>query len=41
MSTIHEPTAEEAVALFEAIEKKFPHKTLGEDKWYIVAVRMP
>jgi hypothetical protein len=33
-----EPTTEEAIALFAAIEKKFPHNTLGEDKWYLVAV---
>ncbi|KAK0123752.1 hypothetical protein ONS95_008759 [Cadophora gregata] len=38
MATIHEPTKEEAVALFEAIETKFPHKTVGEDAWYLVAL---
>ena len=38
MATIHEPTADEAVALFHAIEEKFPHKTVGKDKWYLVAV---
>jgi hypothetical protein len=34
-----DPTPEEAIRLFEAIEEKFPSKTLGEDKWYLVAVR--
>lgn len=32
------PITEEAIALFEAIEKKFPHKSVGEDRWYLVAV---
>ena len=32
------PTTEESIALFEAIERKFPHATLGDDKWYLVAV---
>jgi len=31
-------TAEEAVSLFEALESKFPHNSLGHDKWYLVAV---
>ncbi|TVY75992.1 hypothetical protein LSUE1_G004270 [Lachnellula suecica] len=35
MATIQEPTTEEAVALFKAIEEKFPKQTLGEDKWYL------
>lgn len=38
MAAIHEPTKEEAIALFESIEKKFPHGTLGDDKWYLVTV---
>ncbi|KAG4432305.1 hypothetical protein IFR05_012212 [Cadophora sp. M221] len=36
MTTLHEPTKAEAVALFEAIEKKFPHKTVGGGAWYLV-----
>jgi hypothetical protein len=32
------PTPEQAIALFKDIENKFPHSTLGEDKWYLVAV---
>jgi len=40
MVTIHEPTVDEAVALFQAIEEKFPHKTLGDDKWYLVVVSL-
>ncbi|KAH7377457.1 hypothetical protein BKA64DRAFT_688167 [Cadophora sp. MPI-SDFR-AT-0126] len=38
MGTTHEPRQEGAVALFEAIEKKFPHKTAGEDAWYLVVL---
>lgn len=38
MATYREPAKEEAVALFTAIEKKFPHKTVGEDAWYLVLV---
>ena len=38
MSSYSEPTADQAVDLFQAIEKKFPHASLGEDKWYLVAV---
>ncbi|EUC33745.1 hypothetical protein COCCADRAFT_95243 [Bipolaris zeicola 26-R-13] len=33
-----DPTADKALALFKAIEEKFPAKTLGEDKWYILAL---
>jgi len=32
------PTAEQATALFQALEERFPHKTLGDDKWYLVAI---
>jgi hypothetical protein len=32
------PSTEEAIALFEAVERKFPHKTVGDDKWYLVVV---
>ncbi|CAG8976529.1 hypothetical protein HYALB_00011006 [Hymenoscyphus albidus] len=31
-------TPEEAIALFKEIEAKFPSKTLGDDKWYLVAL---
>ncbi|KAF2703290.1 hypothetical protein K504DRAFT_444142 [Pleomassaria siparia CBS 279.74] len=40
MATNHfpdDPTEEDALALFQAVEEKFPAKTLGNDKWYIVA----
>lgn len=40
MTEYHEPTVAEATALFRSIEEKFPSKTLGEDKWYLVAVGM-
>ncbi|KAF2194918.1 hypothetical protein K469DRAFT_698481 [Zopfia rhizophila CBS 207.26] len=33
-----DPTTEEAIELFRAIEDKFPSKTLGDDKWYIVTL---
>lgn len=33
-----DPTAEEAIVLFKAVEDAFPSKTLGEDKWYILVV---
>ena len=38
MAEQQEPTKEDAVALFEAIETKFPSGTLGDDKWYLVTV---
>ena len=41
MSSSEEPTAQGARALFEEIERKFPSKTLGRDRWYLVAVRYP
>jgi hypothetical protein len=34
-----EPSKDEALALFKAIEAKFPSNTLGDDKWYLVTVR--
>lgn len=34
------PTAEQAVELFQAIERLYP-STLGEERWYIVAVSVP
>lgn len=39
MTPSEEPTAEQAKVLFEKLEQKFPSKTLGEDRWYLVAVR--
>jgi hypothetical protein len=33
-----DPTEEEALALFKAVEEKFPSKSLGDDKWYILTV---
>ncbi len=39
MSSTEEPTAEEAKILFEKLERKFPSKTLGGERWYLVAVR--
>jgi hypothetical protein len=32
------PTTEQATTLFKEIERKVPQNTLGEDKWYLVAV---
>lgn len=32
------PTKEETIALFNSIEQHFPAKTLGDDKWYILAI---
>lgn len=34
-----DPTENEALALFAALEEKFPSKSLGSNKWYILAVR--
>lgn len=39
MSSSEEPTADEAKDLFEKLEQKFPSKTLGAERWYLVAVR--
>jgi hypothetical protein len=36
-----DPTDDEALALFGAVEEKFPTKTLGVDKWYILLVCSP
>ncbi|KAL7772591.1 hypothetical protein CFE70_002550 [Pyrenophora teres f. teres 0-1] len=33
---IPDPTDDEALALFNAIEEQFPSKTLGDDKWYLL-----
>ncbi|CAA9959032.1 hypothetical protein PTMSG1_02559 [Pyrenophora teres f. maculata] len=33
---IPDPTDDEALALFKAIEEQFPSKTLGDDKWYLL-----
>ncbi|KUJ10211.1 uncharacterized protein LY89DRAFT_710930 [Mollisia scopiformis] len=32
------PSEQDAVALFEDVQKKFPHNTLGDDKWYMVVL---
>ena len=34
-----EPTAENAITLFQSLEQKFPTNTLGPDRWYLIAVR--
>jgi hypothetical protein len=33
-----DPTEDDALALFKAVEEKFPSKSLGDDKWYVLAV---
>ena len=33
-----DPTDDEALALFKAIEEKFPSQSLGDDKWYVLLV---
>lgn len=33
-----DPTEDEAITLFKAVEERFPSKTLGDDKWYILTV---
>ncbi|KAL6157848.1 hypothetical protein ACJQWK_07345 [Exserohilum turcicum] len=33
-----ERTEDEALALFKAVEEKFPSETLGSDKWYVVVL---
>jgi hypothetical protein len=33
-----DPTEDEALALFKAVEEKFPSESLGDDKWYILTV---
>lgn len=38
MVAMSEPTAEGATVLFEELEKKFPSQTLGQDRWYLIAV---
>ncbi|KAF8853274.1 hypothetical protein BDZ45DRAFT_598791 [Acephala macrosclerotiorum] len=38
MAVAQDPTKDEAIALFESIEKKFPHKTVGNDTWYMVVL---
>jgi hypothetical protein len=38
MAELQEPTKEDSIALFEAIQKRFPSKALGGDKWYLVTV---
>lgn len=36
--SLTERTAEEALALFQSIEKDFP-EDLGDDKWYVAFLR--
>jgi hypothetical protein len=38
MATYRAPTADDAIALFEELQQKFPRKTVGDDIWYLVAV---
>ncbi|CAF9943570.1 MAG: hypothetical protein ALECFALPRED_000704 [Alectoria fallacina] len=38
MSSSEEPTVEEAKSLFEKLAQKFPSKTLGVERWYLVAI---
>ena len=40
MKSTEEPTAEDAKVLFAKLEQTFPYKTLGEERWYLVAVRL-
>jgi len=35
---VYKPTKESAIKLFKSIEEKFPHESLGGDKWYLVVV---
>lgn len=39
-NTPQDPTEEEALELFKAVEDNFPSKTLGSNKWYILVVSM-
>lgn len=34
-----DPTEDEAIALFTAVQELFPSKTLGTEKWYLLTVR--
>lgn len=40
MNSTAEPIAEDAKVLFEKLEQTFPSKTLGGERWYLVAVRL-
>jgi len=33
-----DPTDDEALALFKTVEEKFPSRSLGGDKWYVLLV---
>lgn len=33
-----DPTDEEVLAMFKAVEELFPSKSLGKNKWYILTV---
>ncbi|KAF2237706.1 hypothetical protein EV356DRAFT_527469 [Viridothelium virens] len=36
--SLKEPTAEDAIKLFQAIEEKFPSASIGGDKWYLSTI---
>lgn len=36
-----DPTDDESLALFTAVQELFPSKTLGSEKWYILTVSSP
>lgn len=38
MATIQEPIPADAATLFEAIERKFPHRALSSESWYLVVL---
>lgn len=40
MTDTDDPTAEQATKLFQDLEQKFPSKNLGEERWYLIAVRL-
>lgn len=33
-----DPTDDDALAMFKAVEELFPSESLGENKWYILTV---
>lgn len=35
-----DPSDDDALAMFKAVEQLFPSKSLGTDKWYILTVRL-
>jgi hypothetical protein len=36
-----DPKDNEALSMFQEVEELFPSKSLGENKWYILAVSSP